>query len=85
MTFNETLIETSNAYLNACLNERPHEEGYQILTFAFFKHLQIAVLQSFYSTDHDINEQLYPWPQWKMETNFLPLMANQKSKKKLLP
>ena len=27
-TFNEALIETHNAYLNACLNERQHEEDY---------------------------------------------------------
>ena len=27
VTFNEALIETLNAYLNAHLNERPHEEG----------------------------------------------------------
>ena len=28
VTFNAAIIETLNAYLNALLNERPHEEGY---------------------------------------------------------
>ena len=35
VTFNEALIETLNAYLNARLNERPHEEGYYITSSHF--------------------------------------------------
>ena len=47
--------------------------------FAFFKYLLIAVLQAFYSTEHDINEQFYPRSQLKRNLKFSPLIAKQKS------
>jgi len=43
------------------------------LTFALFKYLLKGVTQNFYSTEHGINEQFHPRPQFKRNTkNFIP-------------
>ena len=55
----------------------------RLLNFDFFlvQEPLKALLQAFYSTEHEINEQFYPTQQSKSKPKFLPLVTNQKHSK----